>query len=205
VGSLTGTTLLRYPAPIISFAEARAAFPEALVLSRETGFNRSYGRNPYVGYDDANSPAFLFSGVSDGRLPPKERVISFELAGEAVAYPFSELQAVNVVNDEVGAEAVAVFWQAGTTSVLDESSIAQSADIGAANAFRRQFEGRLLSFQWDGAQFIDNETGSSWNLLGQATAGELLGASLEPIVHDNTLWFAWAAFKPETRIYQRTP
>lgn len=202
VGTLTGTTLLRYPAPIVSFAEARAAFPEALVLSRDTGYSRNYGRNPYVGYDRADSPPFLYDGVTDGRLPPKARVVTFELAGEAVAYPFSELEPVSIVNDKVGGEAIAVFWQAGTTSALDQSSIAQSEDVGAVNVFSRQLGDRLLSFSWNGEAFIDEETGSSWNILGQATSGELLGSSLTAIVHDNTLWFAWASFKPETRIFE---
>jgi hypothetical protein len=59
----------------------------------------------------------------------------------------------------------------------------------------------VLSFRVQDGGFVDDETGSSWNLLGQAVSGELAGQSLSPIVHDNTLWFAWAAFKPETRIY----
>jgi hypothetical protein len=28
------------------------AYPEGRVLSRETGYPRDYGHNPYVGYDD---------------------------------------------------------------------------------------------------------------------------------------------------------
>ncbi len=205
VGMLTGSRLLRYPAPIVSFQEAREAFPEAQVLSRDTGFARSYGRNPYVGYDDVNSPAFLFSGVTDGRLPPKERVITFELDGETVAYPFSELESKRVVNDTVGGEPIVLFWMEGTRSALDANNIADAQDIGAATVYERQLNGRSLTFELDGDFFRDLETGSQWTLLGQAIAGELDGAQLTPVVHDNTLWFAWAAFKPETRIYGATP
>jgi hypothetical protein len=203
VGTLTGARLLRYPAPIVSFAEAKAAFPEAEVLSQETGFNRAYGANPYVGYDDINSPAFLFDGVNDGRLPPKERVITFEIGDESVAYPFSELREVNVVNDTVSDNAVVVFWQLGTRSALGAQSIAESEDIGAANVFERTVDGKTLTFSWDGSSFVDEETKSTWNLLGQAVSGELEGKQLTPVVHDNTLWFAWAAFRPETRIFEQ--
>lgn len=201
VGTLAGTQLLRYPAQIVSFAEFRAAFPDTLVLSRDTGFSRLYGNNPYLGYDRADSPAFLFSGETDGRLPPKERVVTFERAGDTVAYPFSRLAEERVVQDEVGGEPVVLFWQPGTRSALGESVIAESADVGAAGVFSRELGGRVLTFVWQDGQVVDEETGSSWNLLGQAVAGELQGQALEPIVHDNTLWFAWAAFKPETRIY----
>ncbi len=201
VGSLTATKLLRYPAPIVSFAEAKKSFPNADVVSKETSFNRPYGSNPYVGYDKIGSPAFLFEGITDGRLPPKERVITFELGSESVAYPFSELREVKVVNDRVANEAITVFWQAGTRSALDKDSLAESQDIGAANVFERTLNGQVLTFSWNGTEFIDKETQSLWNLFGQAVSGELQGSQLTPIVHDNTLWFAWAAFKPETRIY----
>ncbi len=202
VGTLAGTQLLRYPAQIVSFAEFRDAFPDGLVLSQDTGFSRLYGNNPYIGYDRADSPAFLFSGEADGRLLPKERVITFEAQGEAVAYPFSVLSKEKVVQDSVGGEPVVLFWQPGTRSALDEGIIADSEDIGAAGAFSRKLDGQVLTFAWRDGQIVDEETGSSWNLLGQAVAGEMRGQALKPIVHDNTLWFAWAAFRPQTRIYE---
>ncbi len=201
-GTLAETQLLRYPAQIVSFAEYRDAFPDGLVLSQDTGFSRLYGNNPYLGYDRADSPAFLFSGETDGRLPPKERVITVERLGEAVAYPFSRLSEEGVVQDSIGGEPVVVFWQPGTRSALDESVIAESEDVGAAGIFSRELDGRVLTFVQQNGLLVDAETGSSWNLLGQAVAGELQGQTLVPLVHDNTLWFAWAAFKPETRIYE---
>ena len=200
VGALSGAQLARYPAQIVSFEEFRAAFPEASVLSRETGFSRDYGANPYVGYDRADEPPFLFSGETDGRLPPKTRVITLERAGDAVAFPFDALQEARVVNTDVGGVPVAVLWQEGTTSALDARAIAESADVGAAGVFDRRVDGRTLTFGWNGEAFVDEETCSSWNLLGQATSGELAGTALSPVVHDNTLWFAWAAFRPDTRI-----
>ena len=202
VGALTDTRLLRYPAQIVSFAEFRMAYPDAPVLSRDTGFNRRYGQNPYVGYDDVDSPAFLFEGETDGRLPPKTRVISVETPDEDVAYPFEVLSEANVVSDSVGEQPVTLFWQAGTTSALDEGAISESEDVGAVGVFSRELNGEVLEFRYENGRVIDTQTSSTWNLLGQAVEGELAGERLEPIIHDNTLWFAWAAFKPDTRIYQ---
>ena len=204
VGTLTGTQLLRYPAQIASFQEATTAFPNAPVLSRNTGFNRNYGRNPYVGYDDINSPAFLFDGTNDPRLAPKTRVISIDLPAEAAAYPFEVLEATSVVNDMVASVPVVLFWQAGTASALDASVIADSKDVGSVGVFERTVNGEDLSFEFDGEFFVDEQTGSRWTVFGQAISGALSGHSLTPVVHDNTLWFAWAAFRPDTRIY-RTP
>ncbi len=201
VGTLTDTELLRLPAQIVSFEQAREAFPSASVLSQDTGYRRSYGQNPYVGYDAVGSPAFLFRGVTDGRLTPKERIVSVVQGEETAAYPFEILSQEHVINDELGGTPLAVLWQEGTASALDTQSIAQGQDVGAVGVFDRRLGGRELTFAWQEGAFVDSETNSTWNLLGKAVAGELRGEQLSPIVHDNTLWFAWAAFKPETRVY----
>ncbi len=201
VGTLTGTELLRLPAQIVSFEQAREAFPDASVLSQDTGYRRNYGQNPYVGYDAVGSPAFLFRGVTDGRLTPKARVVSVIQDEETAAYPFEILSQEHVINDELNGTPLVVFWQEGTASALDTQSIAQGQDVGAVGVFDRRLGDRDLTFAWREGAFVDTETNSTWNLLGEAVAGELSGERLSPIVHDNTLWFAWAAFKPETRIY----
>ena len=143
----------------------------------------------------------MFAGTPDGRLAPKARVVSIDAPAEAVAYPVEALAAAGVVNDAVGDTPVTLFWQAGTTSALDAASIAASRDVGAVGVFERTLDGQTLTFQTDGDAFVDEETGSTWNVLGAATAGPLAGEQLAEVVHDNTLWFAWAAFKPDTRIY----
>ncbi len=43
---------------------------------------------------------------------------------------------------------------------------------------------------------------SDWNLLGQAVAGPLKGQRLTPVMKVDSFWFGWAAFRPETSIYQ---
>ena len=50
--------------------------------------------------------------------------------------------------------------------------------------------------------FVDDETGSIWNILGQAVEGPLSGQKLNPVVHTNIFWFAIAAFRPDAMIYQ---
>ena len=62
--------------------------------------------------------------------------------------------------------------------------------------------GAIVSISSDGGKFLDLETGSEWNILGQAVDGPLAGSSLAPIVPGNHFWFAWAAFKLNTTIYQ---
>jgi hypothetical protein len=203
VGELLGARLAFYPGAIISWEEFHNGFPSGKVLSRETGFSRPYGSNPYIGYDDVNNTPFLYRGpATPGLLPPVARVLTVDLDGEAVAYPYEVLEEKQVVNDSVGGEDILVIWQPGTASALDSVSIAEGRDVGAANAYSRQVDGQLLTFSFEDNKIIDDQTSSEWNFLGLAVSGDLDGKQLEPIVAINHFWFSWAAFKPETRIYQ---
>ncbi|MEO7839866.1 MAG: DUF3179 domain-containing protein [Anaerolineales bacterium] len=203
VGELTGTQLEFYPVVIISWEDFKTAYPQGRVLSRETGLLRDYGRNPYLGYDDVNNPPFLYQGPdTPSQLPPVARVLTIDLNGEAVAYPYETLEKIGAVNDRVGGEAVVIFWQAGTVSPLDSSTTASGRDVGTAAAFSRQLDGQTLSFTLVEGKIIDDQTKSEWNILGQAVSGELKGKQLSSLVSINHFWFSWAAFKPETKIYQ---
>ncbi|MEJ2600322.1 MAG: DUF3179 domain-containing protein [Anaerolineales bacterium] len=202
-GELSGSQLKFYPAAIISWQEFKAAHPDGRVLSRDTGFGRDYGRNPYVGYDDVNNSPFLYRGpVTPGTLPPVARVLTVDLNREAVAYTYDVLQKVRVVNDNVGGHPVVVFWETGTASALDARSVAGGKDVGAANAFNRVLDGQELTFFIEGQRILDRESGSEWDVLGRALNGKLAGKALTPVVAVNHFWFSWAAFKPETHIYQ---
>lgn len=203
MGEFTGEHLTFLPVSVISWEEAQNRFPDAQVLSRDTGFNRSYGRNPYAGYDNINSSPFLFQGPSTpDQLPPMARVTTVELNGEAVAYPDRVLEEIVVANDTVGGVDVVVFWQPGVASALDSSDIAAGRDVGATAVFERALNGQTLTFVAEGETIQDEQTGSTWTVLGEAVAGELAGEALEPVVKVDHFWFSWAAFRPDTRIYQ---
>ena len=201
-GEMTGTQLEFYPAVILSWQDFKAVYPDGKVLSRETGYPRAYGNNPYIGYDDVNNPPFLYQGpVTPGQLPPVARVLTVDLNGKAVAYPYETLENIGVVNDAVGGQAIVVFWQAGTVSPLDGATTASGRDIGAAAAFSRTVGEQTLTFISDHGVIKDNDTGSTWNVLGIAESGPFAGTQLSPVVSINHFWFSWAAFRPETRIY----
>lgn len=202
-GELVGTRLDFVPGEIIAWSDFRATHPDGQVLSRETGFNRSYGNNPYLGYDDVNNTPFLYQGEpTPDNLPAVARVLTIEEPDDTVAYPFEVLQEVRVVNDTVGDQEVVIFWEAGTASALDAGIIAEGRDVGAANAYLRTLNGEVLTFAFANDEFRDEETGSVWNARGEAISGPLAGEELQPAVAINHFWFSWAAFRPETRIYQ---
>jgi len=200
VGAMTGTTLETFPMKVISWADFRDARPDSLVLSQETGFSRSYGRNPYPGYDDVNTSPFLFDGENDDRLLAKTRIVGINHKGDAVAIVREDLMGLGVMHLDIGGDPIVVLAKAGTTSALDESNITDGRDVGAAAAYEPFADGQQLTFTATATGFTDAETGSTWNILGEATEGPLTGEQLVPIDSDDSFWFAWGTFRPDSRI-----
>jgi hypothetical protein len=200
VGERLGDTLPRLPMQIVSWDEYRATWPDGRSLSRDTGHSRPYGDNPYTGYDTASRP-FLFDGETGGPLPQMARVVTTGGEDDPVAYTWDALTERRVVHDEVAGEPAVVFWAPGTASALDERSISDSRDVGATGVFRPVVDSEELTFEPEGQErFRDAETGSTWNVLGQAVDGPLEGHELERFNHDDTFWFVQFAFRPDTRI-----
>jgi hypothetical protein len=202
VGELAGYQLPFIPAAIISWADFKAAHPEGTVLSRNTGFNRPYGSNPYSGDDRVDRPPFLFFGDLDGRLLPKERVAAIDIGDVSVAFPFPVLETERVVNYPVNGTDVVVFFKPGTVSALDRALIIDSNDIGSTGVFDANLDGQKLTFSLRDGNFVDDQTGTIWSILGEGLEGDMAGKSLTPIVHGNHFWFAWGAFNPDTKIYK---
>jgi len=199
-GHLTGAQLDTIPVATVSWAAWRDANPDGLVLSRETGHDRDYGRNPYVGYDDINSSPFGFDGEIDGRLPAMARVVALGDGDTAAAVKLEDLRDERVFSLELDGREVVVWHQPGTASSLDSGSIAAGDDIGATGVFEPTLDGRPLTFTAEGDRFVDEQTGSTWNILGEAVDGPAAGAKLDRVEHVDTFWFAWAAFQPDTEI-----
>ncbi len=200
VGELTGTKLEFIASPIVSFSEFREANPDGQVLSKETGYSRPYGTNPYTGYDTGRP--FLFTGPDDDRLPPTERVAAVSIGDESVAFPFSVLEKQPVVHYTIGGGDKVIFYTKGTASALDSGRISDGRDVGSTGVFVPEVNGRSLTFRMEDDKFIDNETSSTWNIFGEAIDGEFKGTTLEPVVHANHFWFSWAVFKPNTVLYK---
>ncbi len=205
VGELTGERLDTLPVATVAWGVWRDANPDALVLSTETGFNRNYGRNPYPGYDDIDSSPFLFSGEVDGTFAAMTRIVGIELDADALAIPLFRLQEERVVEAAVGGIDVVAFWAPGTASALDAGSVAGGDDIGATGVFVPEVDGEPLTFSpLSGVddEFVDDQTGSTWSILGRAVDGPMEGSRLDRVEHLDTFWFAWAAFQPDSALIE---
>jgi hypothetical protein len=118
-----------------------------------------------------------------------------------VAYPLTLVAEEGIINDTQGGQDLVIFHMGGTSSALDAPVISMGADVGATGVFDPNLNGEKLTFAKEGDNIVDEQTGSRWNILGQAIEGPLAGEQLTPIVHGDHFWFAWAAFEPETIIF----
>lgn len=134
VGDLNGTKLKALPSWMESWGQFKARNPTGLVMM-QPGAGRSYGHNPYRGYDSLNRP-FLYSGeLPPHGIPAMARVVR---VGNR-AWPLTRIRDAGGVN-EAG---VRLSWEAGQASALDTGVIAQGKDVGTVRV--RDAQGRDLA------------------------------------------------------------
>lgn len=200
VGTLTGEKLQEVPSRIAAFGEFRAAHPEGRVLSRDTGYRRSYGRNPYAGYDRIDDNPLL--AVGDGRLAPMQRVLAVRGEGWQRIYPLRLFRERALIQEDAHGLPLLVLGGAAVRSALDAERIDAGRHVGTAAAYDRRIDGHTLDFEFDGEALRDVQTGSSWDRSGRAVAGELEGNRLTLLPGGVHFAFAWLAFHPESEIYR---
>jgi len=202
VGDLTGRTLEMVPSRIMSWGDFKSAGPRGEVLSKDTGYYRSYGVNPYQGYDDINETPFLLDESPDPRLKPMDRVAVLKADKGYKAYPYSLLEASGIVHDTVNSKPVVFFTKKNTRSPLDKRLINQSRLIISAQAFSPLIDNHVLDFyaSLDG-KILDRQTNSIWTLSGHAIAGVFKGRQLQAVSTETHFAFAWLVFRPDTEIY----
>lgn len=202
VGTLAGRVLTSFPAQILGWRAYTEAFPDGSVLSRETGQERSYGQNPYVGYDDVDSSPFLYDGPSDDRMLPMERVVGITIGGASAAFRLQSPEGPRAISSQIGGSDIVILHVPGARSALDQASITDSRDVGQVGVFVPRVERQPLTLMESGAdQFVDEQTGSTWTVTGACVGGPLAGEQLTLVSHVVVFWFAWAAAYPDTQVH----
>lgn len=195
VGTLVGRRLRQLRSLTLSAGELRRTHPDAEVMTQDTGHERDYGRNPYVGYDEAASEPFLLEGRADRRLQPKERVLAVRRGRDAVVVPLALARRRGVVRFEAFGRRVVALYAPGVASALDAEEIRKARDVGTAALYEPRVDGRPLSLRpaEQPGQFVDRD-GTVWDIAGRAVSGPGAGGRLPAVQHDEQFWFAFAAF-----------
>ncbi|MFS4579913.1 DUF3179 domain-containing protein [Phaeobacter sp. C3_T13_0] len=128
VGQMTGRDLRQLPSWLDSWQGFREAYPDGVVMA-EPRHNRSYGRNPYQGYDRSNWP-FLYDGSTPPHgIAPLARVVR---VGDR-AWPLERLAETG----EIRQAGVTLSWRAGQASALDAGAIGKGRDVGSVRVQNR--------------------------------------------------------------------
>lgn len=169
-----------------------AAFSgKAEVLSRSTGFRRSYGKDPYGNYQttgnyyDNTVVPFPVSQL-DPRLPPKKRILGIERDGAFGAVQKDVVRRDRLLNFTLGLTPMAAVFD---------------TELDAVRVFERRLDGRDLSFVIFEDKIVDEQTRSEWSPTGACIYGPLREKELEPVLTVDSMWFAWASFYRGTRIF----
>jgi hypothetical protein len=191
-GPLKGTRLKPYPAVRTTWAEWRKRYPNTLVLKPLPGYMELMpSRSKRIKDITRAGPEGAPNGALtlDTRLPARETVAGLEVGREMVAYPFSELRLVRVVNDRVGGLPIVIVHQPSSDTTT---------------AFEARAKDKVLTFQPgnDDASLVrDLETRSTWNAYGLCLEGPLKGTQLRQVILVPQFWFAWSQFRPGTRVF----
>jgi hypothetical protein len=131
-----------------------------------------------------------------------QRVVALEAGEQAVAWTLDAISGdrAAVTVGEIAGQPLVILWKAGQASALEQSDLSAGRDVGTIGMFQPEVDGQALTFRVEGDRFVDLETESGWNVLGEAVDGPLAGKTLTPITFVRTFWFAWAAFRPDTEL-----
>jgi len=145
------------------WADAAKKYPDADVLSRETGFFKPYGVDPYGNYPGETGYYFtnrlLFSLIhEDDRLSLKHIIIAIKTSCGTAALPKNSVTKEQpVLNLTVADAPVVVFYDEALDTVRTFSRI--NADT-------------VLTFAFRDGNFIDLNSESVWTKDGQAVSGK---------------------------------
>lgn len=206
-GELNGNALAVFPSVLTTWEAWLAQYPQGQVLSKQltcaqfdcgtyaTNLRGSYEVDAYTSY--YSSPD---EGVVNRQIPrdefsgrPKERVLGVRLNGAARAYPFAILAEERVINDEIDGVPVLIWFD-------------PKSQTGAA--FRREVNGRILTFQTDAGDptlVRDIESSSRWaGATGREQDARSGQSRLTPLITTPAFEFGWYDYFPQSDTYGRS-
>ncbi len=120
VGPLTGETLEMVPVTMTRWSRWRAAHPDTLVLSTDTGFALDYTNDAYAAYRGTSRLMFPVNRRSK-KLSPKTVVYGFEIDDDSIAYTEDLLEKQQSYTHEIKGEPATVTMQNDGSVVLELS------------------------------------------------------------------------------------
>jgi hypothetical protein len=135
---------------------------------------------------------------SDKRLPPDDFVFGVAQGKSARAYPIEVLARSGILRDVVDGKDRVILWHAPTRTAAAYAPIASPPEKDSSPPRKVTLKRDALDVD---APFVDEETGSHWDLAGRAVDGTLKGWTLAWLDGTGVRWRGWAAEYPHTTLY----
>ncbi len=189
-GSLSGQEAETYNLVETSWETWKKMYPASKVVSKNTGYSRSYGSYPYGAYRENESLIFPVSNA-DNRLHAKERVLAIFKDEKARAFTFDALtENNNIILDNLSGKKIIV-----TGSQEDNLMVAfQTVTEDGTQLSFQVIENKL-------PEILTDSEGNTWNVFGRAVSGPRKGERLKTVTRMMGYWFSFAAFYPDIELY----
>jgi len=186
-GNIIDTELEIIPSSMMNWEAAQKYFPDAKIMSPNTGFVRDYNAYPYTDYRTDNND-FIFDpdSLDVSQIAAKERVLGIDQDSTRKVYRFDSFdnEDFDIIYDFVGLRKVVVF---------------ASKKYNYINAF---FNPENIAFNINSStEMIEDTNGNTYNLLGQVIAGPDEGNRLAFANAKFGYWLVWYDYFPDIEIY----
>ncbi len=165
-------------------------YPNTKVVSRNTGFNRSYNY-PYGDYKTNHNAIFFPVSRRDNRLPAKQRVLGCLINEQLKVYDLDTFGDDNkLINDEFQGKKLIILGNKQSNFIV---------------AFENNLDGREHVFQAIQNRLpiiLKDEIGNEYDVFGKVQAGPDFGKQLKPIRQMMSYWFSWAPFYPTIELFE---
>lgn len=185
VGPMQGSFLKELPYEQSTLGAWLEKHPGSLILQPDNHFKSDY--EDLKDYDVKQAVDRDSTIRNKDTLYRKTWVIGVIINKQPKAYDWRRMQKLCILND-----------QFGSTPVL----VALEDDDHTFHVFNRDINGKALNFKMDASgNLVDQETGSTWNWDGLATAGPSKGKQLVKIQGYQEYWHSWKHFHPATILW----
>ena len=163
-------------------------YPNAPIISTNTGFSRNYGQYPYGDYKTNNDLLIFPVSNENSALPRKERVLAVISDTSTKAYTFDSFKnaAIGVVEDNVDGKNLIIVG---------------SQEHNFIAAFENNDNANFEAVENNFPIVMQDDKGNAYDVFGIVVNGPSQGQQLSQPTSMISYWFALVAFYPDVEIY----
>jgi hypothetical protein len=185
VGKLKGKSLTEIPSQQSTLASWLRRYPHSLILQPDTFFNKRY--KDLEKFENGTTEDKLHKRDSSS-WKFKSWVVGVSIGDAARAYDWNTLIDKRIINDSLERMPLLITLE---------------SDSASFHVLNRNSSKGVLHFTLNERDSLrDMQTGSSWDLSGRCTNGDLKGEQLPAVQASQEFWHSWQTFHPRTSRYE---